>query len=170
MNGKNIKSYILDFLETMQPPEGFEQLDLGSDFKEVVARVELEMNQPIIELFEKAGLDYRRSDSWLVLVGFVADVLLHKGKSGRPPKWKRPSKEVLKRDLVSCLKDDPRLKGEYIPQDMVKNFPRRYGKIPSPTILRWFAEEGISIVSERRKVRGLMKAKKIKGNTRAISA
>jgi hypothetical protein len=172
-----IKSYILEFLDEVKSdfvkPRRSRQ---AGKFEKLVADLDLHRNshvgwnREIIELFEKTGQDYRDPDSWFALVGFIASALLHRGKSGSPRKLKRPSKDVLKRDFVSCLKANPRLKGQHLVEEMTKKFPKKYGPIEPSTLLRWISDEKISIVKERRKVRAAAKAKKIRRNSKPTCA
>ncbi len=169
----NYKTYILEFLESMQPLlDGYVEPNCESiDFGKIVAKIdELEMNQPIVKLFARAGLDYRCPNAWLTLVGFIAEVLLIEGTPGRPAQWKRPSKKVLSRDLELCLQANHRLSGIRTVGKMKQKFPKKYADIPASTVLRWFGESEISIKEAKDKVKGVTRAKKVRRNAARISA
>jgi hypothetical protein len=148
-------------VELMGPPDDYVEPNFESaDFSKIVADVgELTMNEPIVALFARAGLNYRRPDAWLTLVGFIAEVLLIEGNSGRRAQWKRPSKNVLSQDLDSCLQDNHRLNGKQTVENMKRKFPRKYENIPASTILRWIGDSEISIRKAKDKVKGVTRAK-----------
>lgn len=166
---RNYKTYILDFLDQMCPPDGEVWSSDEGNFGEMISAVgALEINQTTIKLFKQAGLDYRRPGAWITLVEFFADVLLNEGTAGRRPKWRRPSEKTLRKDFLSCL--NPRLNGEQISKKMQSKFPKKYGEIPASTILRWFGEDGISLKEEKRKVKSRQLAQKVGRNAEEVSA
>jgi hypothetical protein len=137
---------------------------LNFEFTDVISLVEKkEIFRVILDLFEKIGEDHRDIVSWLMFVRFMAAQLLDKGQGGRPPKWQRPTKKILKRDFVACLRANPRLGREYIADEMVKKFPKKYGPITPSTLVRWIGTE-IDVVEERHKVKAAAKAQKIRRN------
>ncbi|NLS69349.1 hypothetical protein E3H11_10540 [Bradyrhizobium brasilense] len=161
MNVRDIR----DFLEAMQPTR---QMTGGikspRDFGEVVREVEsLPMNEPLVKLFEHAGLDLRLPNDWYVLMGLFAEFLFDPPmKPGARAKWERPNARWLKRDLEACLAENRRSNGERLCEIMKERFPRRYdSKLPAKTILRWIGEERISIKTLRRKSKASSEAKKI---------
>jgi hypothetical protein len=161
---KSFKEDMAEF-ENSKEPVKFEKL--VAEF-ELYPQSDVGWKREIVELFEKTGHDYRDASSWFTLVGFIANTLFHKGKIGRPRKWKRPSNQTLKRDFVSCLKADPELKKPYVLEEMAKKFPRKYGPIDPSTLSKWVSTE-INVVEERRKVKEAAKAGQIRRKSAPIS-
>jgi hypothetical protein len=142
----NHKTYLLEFLEEMRPlPSEPKRRIERIEFSEIIADIEQSPhNAPIIQLFERAGSDYRDLRAWLPMIGLFADQFLIENKGGTPKKWDKPSASTLRRDLKSYVRRNPSLSGTLLVEGLKKKNPKKYAA-PTGTILRWLAEGKISI-------------------------
>ncbi|SHI13601.1 hypothetical protein [Bradyrhizobium erythrophlei] len=142
----NHKTYLLDFLDEMRPLPGEALRRIEPiEFSQIVAEIEQSPdNARIIELFERAGSDYRDLRAWLAMIGLFADQLLIEKTGGKPKTWDRPSAAILRRDFTSCARRNPSRSGMLIVEKMKEIHPKRYAA-PAVTILRWLELSEISI-------------------------
>lgn len=151
---KNHKKYVFDFFDEMTAFDGKPQkfsTPKPVDFNELISKIENDdYNRQIIKLFERAGRDYRDLNAWVGVLAFLADVLLREKTGGRPRLHERPSAKVLRRDFASVI-TNVRSNGTAIVEKMKARYPRRYGGIGTPTILRWINEHNISIKEIKQK-------------------